>query len=71
MASKKARSEQSLLKGGANHISLCYRLNGVVFDLKAVYKAVYKAVHRTVHKAVYGIVFIGMEISPKFVRFVL
>ena len=66
MASKKARSEQSLLKGGANHISLCYRLNGVVFDLKAVYKAV----HRTVHKAVYGIVFIGMEISPKFVRFV-
>ena len=47
--------------------SLCYRLNGVVFDLKAVYKAV----HRTVHKAEYGIVFIGMEISPKFVRFVL
>lgn len=67
MASKKARSEQSLLKGGANRISLCYRLNGVVFDLKAVYKAV----HRTVHKAVYGIVFIGTEISPKFVRFVL
>lgn len=42
-------------------------MNGVVFDLKAVYKAV----HRTVHKAEYGIVFIGMEISPKFVRFVL
>lgn len=67
MASKKRVQNSLCFKGGANHISLCYRLNGVVFDLKAVYKAV----HRTVHKAEYGIVFIGMEISPKFVRFVL
>lgn len=63
MASKKALSKQSLLKGGANHMSLCYRLHGVVFDLKTVYKAV--------HKAVYGIAFIGAEISSKIVRFVL
>lgn len=67
MASKKELSEQSLLKGGANHMSLCYRLHGVVFDSKTVYKAV----HRAVHKAVYGIVFIGTEISSKIVRFVL
>lgn len=67
MASKKALSKQSLLKGGANHMSLCYRLHSVVFDLKTVYKAV----HRTVHKAVYGTVLVGTEISSKFVRFVL
>ena len=63
MASKKALSKQSLLKGGANHMSLCYRSHCVVFDLETVYKAV--------HKAVYGTVLIWTEILSKIVRFVM